>query len=74
MTLIFWTKNGHELEFELVDNVEVNAEAITFDYYKEGVKREVAFILNNIAGMAVENESSENESKDGTSWFKVYRG
>ncbi|EOW3720602.1 hypothetical protein ACPXNX_001671 [Listeria monocytogenes] len=74
MTLIFWTKNGQEMEFELVENVEIDEKIITFDYYGEGEKRGVVFILNNLAGMAVEDENSESESKDGASWFKVYRG
>ncbi|HHR1716308.1 TPA: hypothetical protein ACSYVK_00460 [Listeria monocytogenes] len=72
MTLIFWTKNGQEMKFDLVENVEIDETIITFDYYGEGVKRGVVFILNNLAGMAVEDEYSESEN--GVFQFNVYRG
>ncbi|EAF5045050.1 hypothetical protein FRG77_07940 [Listeria monocytogenes] len=76
MLLIFWSKDGQTAQFDLVGNVEVNKQTITFNYRAKstGIKREAVFILNNIAGMAVENDGPENENKNGVFRFNIPKG
>ena len=55
-SLIIWTKNGSTMKFEKVEDFDVNDVAIRFEYFgvSTQVKRKAMFMLDNIAGFALE--------------------
>lgn len=62
-SLIIWNKNGSTMKFEKVTNFieDWQRDQISFEYFgiSTQVRREAKFYTKNIAGYALEQESSD---------------
>ncbi|WP_301357544.1 hypothetical protein [Enterococcus spodopteracolus] len=65
-SLIIWNKDGSTMKFEKATNFQWTwqNDTITFEYFgvSTQVKRNAVFFIKNIAGYALEQESSDEKT------------